>query len=410
VARFEYEAKSTRGVRSSSVVYAESAEAAVDVLHRDGYVVLSIREAREGIRQRLSGGRALFGAQVSTGAVTLFTKQLAAMFNAGLPVIRALYGLAREERNRAFSDALVAIATDIEGGETLSNAMARHGGVFSKVYVSMVRSGERSGTLGVILGHLVKYMNRTEAIKRKVKAAMTYPTFVVGFAILATIILMVRIVPLMAGIYEKLGAELPGPTRAVIAVSRGISHNLWVFILLAVGLVIAYQVTKRNPEGKLWLDSLKMRLPIFGPIIRKVVIAKYLRTLGVLVESGLPIIEALALAGETSGSEVVERASNDIARHVSHGSGLSMGFHGAGIFPEIVVQMITTGEETGRLGEMLSTVSDHYDEQVEASVEGLASLIEPLLIVMVGGLIALMLVAMFLPVFHLGGAIRQSMR
>jgi type IV pilus assembly protein PilC len=409
VARYEYEAKSTRGVRTTNVVYAESAEAAVDVLHRDGYVVLSIREAREGIRQRLTGTRVLFGAHVSTGAVTLFTKQLAAMFNAGLPIIRALYGLAREERNRAFSDSLVSIATDIESGETLSNAVAKHGGVFSKVYVSMVRSGERSGTLGVILGHLVKYMNRTEAVKRKVKAAMTYPVFVVGFAILATVVLMVRIVPLMAGIYEKLGAELPGPTKVVIGVSRAVSHNFWILPVVAAALVVAYQVMRRNPTGRLSLDSFKLRLPVFGPIIQKVVIAKYLRTLGVLVESGLPIIDALELAGETAGNEVVARASVDIARHVSRGSGLALGFHTAGIFPEIVVQMITTGEETGRLSEMLATVSDHYDDQVESSVEGLASLIEPLLIVMVGGLIALMLVAMFLPVFHLGGAIRQSM-
>jgi type IV pilus assembly protein PilC len=408
VARYEYEAKSTRGVRTSNVVYAESAEAAVDVLHRDGYVVLSIREVREGIRQRLTGSSVLFGAHVSTGTVTLFTKQLAAMFNAGLPVIRALYGLAREERNRAFSDSLVSIATDIESGETLSNAMSKHGGVFSKVYVSMVRSGERSGTLGVIFGHLVKYMNRTEAIKRKVKAAMTYPVFVVGFAILATVLLMLRIVPLMAGIYDKLGAELPGPTKVVIAASHALSQYYWIFLIAGAAVFFVYQSMRRTPSGRLSLDSIKLRLPIFGQIIKKVVVAKYLRTLGVLVESGLPIIDALELAGETAGNEVVQRASGDIARHVSRGSGLALGFHSAGIFPEIVVQMVTTGEETGRLSEMLATVSDHYDDQVEASVEGLASLIEPLLIVMVGGLIALMLVAMFLPVFHLGGAIRQS--
>ncbi|MBM3307350.1 MAG: type II secretion system F family protein [Candidatus Eisenbacteria bacterium] len=409
MARFEYEAKSTHGARTANVVYAESAEAAVDVLHRDGYVVLSIREAKEGIKERLSGSRVLFGMPVSTGVVALFTKQLAAMFNAGLPVIRALYGLAREERNRAFSDALVRVATDIESGETLSNAMAKHGSVFSKVYVSMVRSGERSGTLGVILGHLVKYMNRTEAIKRKVKAAMTYPMFVVGFAVLATIVLMLRIVPLMANIYDSLGANLPGPTKMVIAVSHALGRHFWLLPVLLLALLIAHRALRRTPAGRLSLDSFKLRMPIFGAIIQKVVIAKYLRTLGVLVESGLPIIDALELAGETAGNEVVERASQDIARHVSRGAGLSLGFRAAGIFPEIVVQMITTGEETGRLGEMLTTVSDHYDDQVEASVEGLASLIEPLLIVMVGGLIALMLVAMFLPVFHLGGAIRQSM-
>ena len=409
MARYEFEAKSMHGARMTNVVYAESAEAAVDNLHREGYVVLSIREVRESLRQRLSAAKPLFGARVSSAAITLFTKQLAAMFNAGLPVIRALYGLAREESNKGFSETLTCVATDVEGGETLSNALAKHSSVFSKVYVSMVRSGERSGTLGVILGHLVKYMHRTETIKRKVKAAMTYPAFVVGFAVLATVVLMVKIVPLMAGIYSKLGADLPGPTRVVITVSQVFAANFWWFVLLLLALVFVYQMMRRTPAGRFTLDSWKLRLWLFGPILRKVVIAKFLRTLGVLVESGLPIIDALELAGATSGNEVVSRAANEIARQVSGGSGLASGFRSTAIFPEIVVQMITTGEETGRLGEMLSTVSDHYDEQVESSVEGLASLIEPLLIVMVGGLIAIMLVAMFLPVFHLGGAIRNTM-
>jgi type IV pilus assembly protein PilC len=273
----------------------------------------------------------------------------------------------------------------------------------------MVRSGERSGTLDVIMNHLVRYMHRTEAIKRKVRAALTYPSFVVGFAIVAFLVLMLRVVPMMAQIYDKLGAELPGPTRMLIAISHFALSYFWVFLILLAGLIAGYSLMRRNPRGKLLLDSWKLRIPIFGRLLNQVVIAKFLRTLGVVVVSGLPILDSLELAGSSSGNEVLDRASCAIARHVSKGANLAAAFHGARVFPEIVVQMVSTGEETGDLGGMLSSISDHYDEQVETSVEGLASIIEPLMIVLVGGLIALMLVAMFLPVFHLGGAIRQSM-
>jgi type IV pilus assembly protein PilC len=409
VARYEYIAKNTLGVETSSVLHAESPDAAADLLHRDGLVVLSIREAKESVRTRLSAITLPFTSNVSQSAVSLFTKQLSSMVHAGLPLIRALYSLSRDEHNKALSKVLVSVASDIESGESLSNALEKHPRVFSKIYVSMVRSGERSGTLDVIMNHLVRYMHRTEAIKRKVRAALTYPTFVVGFAIVAFLVLMLRVVPMMAGIYDKLGAELPGPTKMLIAISHfGLSY-FWVFLILLAGLIAGYTAMRRNPQGKFLLDSWKLRIPIFGKLVNQVVIAKFLRTLGVVVVSGLPILDSLELAGSSAGNEVVDRASGSIARQVSKGANLSAAFHGAHVFPEIVVQMVSTGEETGNLGDMLSAISDHYDEQVETSVEGLASIIEPLMIVLVGGLIALMLVAMFLPVFHLGGAIRHSM-
>jgi type IV pilus assembly protein PilC len=409
VARYEYIAKNTLGVETSSVLHAESPDAAADLLHRDGLVVLSIREAKESVRTRLSEITLPLTSRVSQSAVSLFTKQFSSMVHAGLPLIRALYSLSRDEHNKALSKVLVAVASDIEGGESLSNALEKHPRVFSKIYVSMVRSGERSGTLDVIMNHLVRYMHRTEAIKRKVRAALTYPSFVVGFAIVAFLVLMLRVVPMMAGIYDKLGAELPGPTKLLIAFSHFALSYFWAFLVLLAALIAGYSFMRRNPRGKLILDSWKLRIPIFGRLLNQVVIAKFLRTLGVVVVSGLPILDSLELAGSSAGNEVVDRASGSIARQVSKGANLSAAFHATHVFPEIVVQMVSTGEETGNLGDMLSSISDHYDEQVETSVEGLASIIEPLMIVLVGGLIALMLVAMFLPVFYLGGAIRQTM-
>jgi len=408
VAKYKYIAKDTMGIETTSVIHAESAEAAVDYLHRDGLVVLSLREIKESVTTRL-GSKTLFGAHIPTASVALFTKQLASMLHAGLPLIRALYSLAREEQHATFGNILVSVASDIESGEALSAAMAKHPAAFPRLYVSMIRSGEHSGTLDTIMDHLVRYMHRTESIKRKVKAALSYPVFVVGFAIIASIVLLVKIVPMMSQIYEKLGAELPGPTRVVLAVSDFASSYFWMIALIVLAVVIILRLMKRVPTGKLMLDSAKLRIPVFGKILEKVVVAKFLRTLGVLVVSGLPILEALELSGGSSGNEVIERAAGKIAFLVSKGSSLSAGFHATGAFPETVVQMVSTGEETGRLGDMLSSISDHYDEQVESSIEGLASVIEPLMIVLVGGLIAVMLVAMFLPVFHLGGAVRQSM-
>ncbi len=408
MAKFQYVAKNMSGSETSDILHAESAEAAADLLHRDGLVVLSIREVRESVRVKVAGGASFLSPPVSSGAVALFTKQLASMLHAGLPLIRALYSLAREEPNNTLNQILVGVANDIEGGESLSGAMARHPKAFTKIYTSMVKSGEESGTLDTIMEHLVKYMNRTEAIKRKVKAALTYPIFVVSFAIIAFIVLLVRIVPMMAGIYEKMGAELPGPTRMVIAASRMVTANLWIILTFFALLIVVYQILRRSPGGQYFIDSVKLKIPIFGPILTQVVTAKYLRTFGVLIVSGLPVLDALDLAGAAAGNEVIAKASHDIGEMVSRGSNLSTGFGMTGVFKESVIQMVATGEETGRLSDMLSSISDHYDDRVETSIEGLSSIIEPLMIVLVGGIIALMLVAMFLPVFHLGGAIRRG--
>ena len=289
--RFEYVAKSTSGAQRTSFLYAESATAAADILHRDGLVVLSIREVKGPTREKdESQTKRRFAGRVPAGAVALFTKQLTSMLHAGLPLTRALYSLARDEANGTLSDVLVRVASDIEGGEPLSSAMSRHPGVFSRLYISMVKSGEQSGKLVTIMRHLARYMDRTEAIKRKVKSAMTYPAFVVGFAVLASSVLFLKIVPMMAGIYAKLEAELPMPTQIVIEASRIIGKYIWVPILLAIILIFVWRMMMKSAPGRYTLDSFKLRIPIFGRILKKVVIAKFLRTLGVLVESGLPFV------------------------------------------------------------------------------------------------------------------------
>lgn len=410
MARFVYAAKDPAGVERADVLHAESSEAAVDMLHGQGLVVLSIREAHGPALSGSLFAGASFGGRVRPGVVALFTRQLATMQRAGLPLIRALNALSGSGSSKALSRVIMKVAGDIQRGENFSGALARHPRTFSSLYVSLVRSGEGSGALHTILDQLGRYLERTEAIKRKVKSAMAYPAVVLGFVMLASSVLFLKVVPMMAGIYDKLGAELPGVTKIVIAASNIARTHIWVLFLVLAVLAGVRALLRRTVRGRLFLDSGKLRMPIFGPILRKTVVAKFVRTLGVLVDSGLPIMESLELARGAAGNEVIAQAADDIRESISLGASLSAGFASAHVFPDIVVQMVSTGEETGSLGEMLSNVSDFYDEQVETSISGLSSIIEPLMIIFVGGIIALILVAMFLPIFHMGGAIRQGLR
>ena len=408
--KFEYIAKSVRGVETTSHITADSQEAAVELLHRDGLIVLSIRPASMGFASRLQGDTPLFARGVAAGVIALFTRQLSAMIKAGLPLIRALHALARDEHDRRLSKTLVRVASDIEAGETFSSALRRHPAVFPKLYVSLVKAGEESGRLADILRQLSVYLERAESIKRKVRTATAYPIFVICFVIIASAALFLKVVPMMADIYKKLGAELPALTQAVINASDFIRAYVWLLPVLLIVLFLVRAMLKRSTAGRLLLDSWKLRVFIFGPILRKVVIAKFLRTLGVLVDSGIPMLEALELASETAGSEVIAQASLHIRDTVARGGHLSKGFSEADVFPEIVVQMVATGEETGTLGEMLDSMAGFYDEQVETSISGLSSFIEPLLIIMIGAVVAIVVISTFLPIFYLSQAVRRGMR
>ena len=408
--KFEYIAKSMSGNETTSIISADSQETAVDMLHQSGLIVLSIHPAARSFASRLSSTDVpLFSSGISTTVIALFTRQLAAMVKAGLPLIRALHALARDETERKLSQTLIQVAADIEGGDTFSAALSNHPRVFSKLYVSLIRAGEESGNLATILRQLATYLERAESIRRKVKTAMAYPVFVVCFVIAASAALFLKVVPMMAKIYDKLGAELPKLTQAVITTSDLLRQYLWIVILVLAGLVLVRIILKRSQVGRMMLDTWKLRMPIFGPILRKVVVAKFLRTMGVLVDSGLPMLDSLELAGETSGNEVVTQASKRIAETVSRGGSLSKGFADASVFPEIVVQMVSTGEETGSLGEMLNNISDFYDEQVETSITGLSAFIEPLLIMLIGAIVAIVVVSTFLPIFYMGQAVRKGM-
>jgi type IV pilus assembly protein PilC len=276
------------------------------------------------------------------------------------------------------------------------------------MYLSMIRAGERAGTLDDIVEQLAVYLEKVDAIKTKVRSAMSYPVFTLVFAFVAVIFLLVKIVPTFSQIYGDLGQELPTLTLWVLGASNAIRNNALVSLIVALLIILGLLIWGRTPGGRYLRDSFYLRMPIFGPIVRKSVMSRFARTFGILLKSGLPILDGLQLVGAAAGNVVIARAVEAVKAKVAAGGTITRSFRETGKFPEMVLQLMSTGEESGELDEMLIKASDFYDRQVEASVHGIASLVEPVMIVLVGGLIGLIVVSMFLPIFHLGEAVMRG--
>lgn len=406
---FSYVAKDIQGSEVSGRMAAPSPTVVVDELHRRGLIVLSIAH---GAAPGVPGGvirwlrsREVIPSRVGVRQLALFSRQLATMVNAGLPLVRSLASLARDETHAGFRKVLLNVSSSIESGVTFGEALKQHPSVFSPLFVAMIRAGETSGTLDDILERVADYLERVDAIQTKVRSATAYPIFVSVFALVATGFLILKIVPTFAEIYKNFGAELPGPTQALITISQVMRHNALVVLLVLGALVAAFLAGRRTPAGRFLLDGIKLRMPIFGVLVRKSVLSRLARTLACLLRSGLPVLESLSLVRETCGNAVVARAVDRVSDRIRSGMDLATAFGEEKIFPEMLIQMIATGQETGSVDRLLDKASDFYDRQVEAAVAGMTALVEPLLIVCVGTLVGLIVVVMFLPVFHLGRAV-----
>jgi type IV pilus assembly protein PilC len=407
---YAYIAKSKTGQEVTGLLAGGSLDEVVGHLHGQGLAVLHVAEDRN-----RSGGRSWrerlakysFGT-VGTRELALFSRQFATVLETGIPLTRGLRGLAADSSSKVLKRALGDIGLRVEKGENLSQAMAAHPEAFGKMYLSMIRAGERAGTLDEIVEQLAVYLEKTDAIKTKVRSALSYPVFVLIFAILATVFLLVKVVPTFADIYADFGQELPTMTRMIMALSETIRNNAMLSLALAVAVILLVFLWTRTRSGRYVMDSVLLRLPVFGPIIRKSVMSRFARTFGILLRSGLPILDALELVKGASGNAVVARAIARVKEKIAAGQGITESFRATGKFPEMVLQLMATGEEAGDMDAMLIKTSDFYDRQVEAAVHGLASLIEPMMIVIVGGLIGVIVISMFLPIFHLGEAILKG--
>ena len=327
------------------------------------------------------------------------------MIDAGLPLVQCLNILATQAENPTFGKVLQQVKGDVEEGATYADALAKHPKIFNNLYVNMVAAGEAGGILDVILNRLAAYIEKAMALKRRVKSAMTYPAVVVTIAIGIIGVIMVFVIPSFAKMFGSFGATLPLPTRMVIALSNFMVHNI-LFIILGIGACIwAFKMWYSTYPGKKIVHRALLRAPIFGILIRKVAVAKFSRTMSTLMSSGVPIITGLEIVAKTAGNVVVEEAVNEVAQSLSEGKTIAEPLEGTGVFPPMVVQMIGVGEKTGALDAMLSKIADFYDEEVDAAVNALTSMLEPLLMVFLGGSIGFIIVAMYLPIFKVASVV-----
>jgi len=381
------EAGSGREIRSS--IDASSEQAAVAALLNRNLLVVSIQE-KIGKKGRTSGGK------VALADLVVFTRQLATMIDAGLAMVQSLQALAEQTTNKVMRDVIRDVCTRVEGGDSFSQALLKHPKVFNKLFVSMVDAGEKGGLLAEVLARLATYLESTARLRKKVKSAMMYPTAVTVIAIGITIFLLVKVVPVFGDIYSGFGAKLPGPTQFLISIS-----NI-LYILPAMGLALYgwFFYIKTKPGREFW-DRTRIRLPIVGPIAHKICLARFTRTLASLIRSGVPILEVLNIVANTCGNVVMEKAIRVASTDIERGEGISVAIGKHPIFPSMIVRMMTAGEQTGKIDAMLERVADFLDEEIETTLAGLTSLIEPLLIVFLGVVVGGIVICMFLPIFKM---------
>ena len=392
---FVYVARETasgREIRSS--VEAATEQAAIAALLNRNLLVVSIQE-KIGKKGKTSGGRVALADQV------IFTRQLATMIDAGLAMVQCLQALAEQTTNKAMRDVIRDVCTRVEGGDSFSEALQKHPKVFNRLYYSMVSAGEKGGLLAEILARLAVYLENAARLRKKVKSAMMYPTIVSIVAILITSFLLVKVVPVFGDIYSGFGAKLPGPTLFLVNVSTVVKKYFILFILGGGGAVYAWLYFIKTKPGRLFWDSRRIRLPVFGMIAHKICLARFTRTLASLIRSGVPILEVLQIVSQTVGNVVMEKAIKDASTDIERGESISAALSKHPVFPNMIIRMITAGEQTGKIDDMLERISDFLDEEIETTLAGLTSLIEPILIVFLGVVVGGMVICMFLPIFKM---------
>jgi type IV pilus assembly protein PilC len=389
-----YKARTVGGENHSGELNAATEADVVGQLRRRRLVVVTVREKPKELK--LS-----FGRKVKTKDLVLFTRQFATMINAGLPLVQSLDILATQQPNKRVAERIRCVLSDVESGSTLADAMRRHKDFFNEIYVNMVAAGEAGGILDVILLRLAEYLESAERLRRKVRSAMIYPATVLSFAVLGIAALLIFVIPTFAGFFQSANVPLPLPTRFVMGLSNFLLAYWWAVAAVIAGVVWMIRAYRKSPAGHLATDRLLLRIPVLGQVLRKSAIARFSRTLGTLVQSGVPILDGLEITARTAGNRVVEDAVMKSRASIAGGETIAEPLKRSAVFPPMVVQMINVGEQTGGLDDMLSKIADFYDDEVDAAVTALTSVIEPIMIVILGGIVGGMVVAMYLPIFDI---------
>jgi type II secretory pathway component PulF len=414
---FAYIVKDAKGARVEGILKAETLDMAIEKLSKEGSTIISVKAASEGA---FKGKLSLFDkvmltiykirTAVSLKTLVFFTRQLSTMFSAGLTIEKAISNLEKEERNRKFQKVLRRLSDDIKKGYSLSEAMEQHPGVFNPLYVALVKAGEVSGTLHTVLDELSDYLEKIEDTRRKVMSAMAYPIFILVFLILVVWGIFYWIIPQFSEVYSNFNADLPGPTLVAIATSNFIKDNIFLSILFVLLFVFALFLVYLTDRGRFLMDKLKLKIPVIGQVVNNSIMSKFARTFSILMAAGVPIMDTLELSENVVQNAVVEAAIRKSRVMVKEGYSVAGAFRRTGVFPSTLLQMTATGEETGDMDKLLGKAAEFYEKLVDSVIDRLTSLIEPLLIILMAGVVGTIIVVIYLPIFDLGQAMSQGLK
>ncbi len=410
---YAYEALDRSGKQIRGTIEAANEELILDKLRDMGFYALRIEPRR--VRHGAGGTRVDIGAlpvlrwwfhRVKSRDVMSFTRELATLIDAGLPIMRSLAILREQTESVIFRERIGAIGRDVESGSSLSEAMGRHPGIFDKLYINMVRAGEIGGVLEAVLNKIAEFQEKREALKSKVKSAMAYPVVVMLLAGIIVGFILWKIIPKFQDIFGQLGGELPLPTLILIKASHVLVNFAWIPVVAAILLVVGLRQVKKYSQSRYYRDWLILRLPVFGDLFRKIAITRFAGTLSTLINAGVPILQALEIVRDSSGNEVVARAVARVYQNVKDGETIHEPLAECDVFPPLVVHMVAVGEETGSIDLMLNKVAEAYERHVDDTVNALTSIMEPLMIVFLGGTVGMIVIALYMPLFNLGGLIK----
>jgi type IV pilus assembly protein PilC len=401
MAKFQWEGTTRAGEKRRGVIEGDSAAVVEERLRGDGLSNMRVR--KEG---GIGDLQIQFGSGVTPKDLQIFTRQLATMIDAGLPLVQCLDILANQTENKSFKKVLSSVKNSVEQGATFSDALRRHPKVFDELYVNLVGAGEIGGILDTILNRLAVYIEKAVKLKGQLKSAMYYPTGIMVVALGVICVMLIKVIPTFEKMFKDLGnAKLPAPTLVVVHISHGFINNWYLIFGSMIGIVVGISLARRTDQGRELIDRVVLRIPIVGPTLRKIIVARFTRTLGTLLASGVPILDALDICAKTAGNKVVEHALMRAKSKIAEGHNMADPLAESKVFPTMVVQMIGVGEQTGAMDAMLSKIADFYEEEVDAAVTGLTSLIEPVMMAFLGVVVGGLIIAMYLPIFKLAGTV-----
>jgi type IV pilus assembly protein PilC len=401
---FVWKGTASNGEIQKGEIEAQDEQAARRLLRQQRISLSKIKAKPKDLLENI----AFFKKKVTPKDIVIFVRQLSTMIDAGLPLIQGLEVLASQQENKTFKKILLDIKSDVEGGYTFADALKKHPKQFDRLFCNMVAAGEMGGILDDVLKRLADYMEKALRLKKKVKGALTYPIIVLAISAMVIGVILIFVIPVFEQMFADFGGSLPLPTQMVVNLSNFVKSYFLVMIGVVVVMVFLFKKYYKTEKGRRVMDRLILKFPVFGPLLKKVAVAKLTRTLGTLIDSGVPILEALNVAAGTAGNKVVEEAIYSVRSSVSKGRTIAQPLGESGIFPAMVVQMISVGETTGALDQMLNKIADFYDEEVETAVDALTTMIEPFMIVFLGGTVGSIIIAMYLPIFAMAGAVSGS--